>query len=309
MHTRTSSIARSIVVALAAAALVAGCGDDDDDEATTKPAVAAPTPTAFDITATAEGKTKKALEFPATVKAGLVQMSLANEDEVPRSAQIFRVVGDHTVDDVLKIVNAEDAKIPDWMQDGGGVAAVDPGDLGRAMHLLAPGKYVIWDDEGGMGEDAPGHDELGAKGEFTVTGPAVDAQLPRMPYTVTATDLGEGDDKKYDFEFEGGLRAGRNSVRFENTGEELHHALFFPIAKGKTIEDVEEFVKSGEEAQGPPPLDFENGVGTVVIDGDIAQNITLELEAGKYAVLCFTSDRKGGKSHAEKGMIEELTIE
>ena len=299
---------RSIVAALAAGALVAGCGDDDDDEKT-KPATAAPTPEAFEITATAEGKNKKALEFPRTVKAGLVQLSLANNDTVPRSAQIVRVEGDHTVDDVLKIVNADAAKIPDWLQDGGGVSTVKPRKLGRAMQLLTPGKYVIWDDEGGDDEDAPGNDELGAKGEFTVTGPAVDAQLPRQPATVTATDLGKGDDKEYDFEFEGALKPGTNSVRFENTGEELHHALFFPIAKGKTIEDVKKAFASEEEPEGPPPVDFRNAVGTVVIDGDIAQNITLEFKAGKYAVVCFLSDRDGGKSHAEEGMIEELTIE
>ena len=307
MHASKGRVTRSIVAALAAGAVIASCGDDDD-EPSTRPATAAPTPSAFQITATAEGKTKKALEFPSTVKAGLVQMSLANNDTVPRSAQIIRVEGDHTVDDVLKIVNADAAKIPDWMQDGGGVSTVEPRGLGRAMQLLAPGKYVIWDDEGGDEEDAPGHDELGAKGEFTVTGPAVDAQLPRQPATVTATDLGEGDDKDYGFEFEG-LKPGTNNVRFENTGSELHHALFFPIAKGKTIDDVKEAFASEEEPQGPPPVDFENGVGTVVIDGDVAQNITLELMAGKYAVVCFLSDRDGGKSHAEKGMLEELTIE
>ena len=56
-------------------------------------------------------------------------------------------------------------------------------------------------------------------------------------------------------------------------------------------------------------MDFENGVGTSVIDGGIAQNIALELKAGKYAVVCFISDRKGGKSHAEQGMLKELTVE
>lgn len=98
-------------------------------------------------------------------------------------------------------------------------------------------------------------------------------------------------------------------MRFENTGEELHHALFFPIAEGKTIKDVEEAFTSEEEPQGPPPVDFENGVRTAVIDDGVEQNIELELEAGKYAVVCFISDRKGGKPHAEKGMIEELTVE
>ncbi|HEV2058138.1 MAG TPA: hypothetical protein VGR11_02195 [Solirubrobacteraceae bacterium] len=98
-------------------------------------------------------------------------------------------------------------------------------------------------------------------------------------------------------------------MRFENTGEELHHALFFPIAQGKTFEDVEAAFTSGEEPEGPPPVDFASGVGTAVIDGGIEQNIELDLKAGKYAVVCFIQDRDGGKPHAEKGMIEELTIE
>lgn len=304
MHLRTGRLSRALLATLAAGALVAGCGDDDEDGAGE-----AAKPTAFTVTATAEGKKKKALEFPASVKAGLVAMTLTNSDTVPRSAQILRVEGDETVEDVLKVVNAESTKIPDFMQDGGGVPAVKPGASATATQNLAPGRYVIWDDEGGDEEGAPGNDEFGAKGEFTVTGEASDAELPEVAATVTATDEGtDGDDRTYDFEFKG-LKAGTNQVRFENTGEQLHHALFFPIAKGKTIEDVEAAFASEEEPQGPPPVDFENGVGTPVIDGDIAQNIALELKAGKYAVVCFISDRRGGKSHAEQGMLKELVVE
>ena len=299
MHASTGRLAGAIVAAIAAAGLIASCGDDDDDEP--------PTPAPFSVTATAQGK-KKALEFPASVKSGLVTLTLTNTDSAPRSAQIVRVEGDHTVDDVLKVVNAEEeTKIPEWMQDGGGLGAVKPGDSATATQVLAPGKWVIWDDEGDD-EDAPGNSELGAKGEFTVTGPASDAELPSQPAKVTATDSGDGDDKEYGFEFEG-LQAGANRLRFENTGDELHHALFFPIAKGKTIEDVEKAFASDRPPSGPPPVDFESGVGTAVIDGDIAQNITLNLKAGKYAVVCFISDREGGKSHAEQGMLEELTVE
>lgn len=306
MHLSTGRLTRSLVAALAAGALVAGCGGGDDEEDETRKAVAA-TPVKFPIRATAVGE-QKALEFPASIKAGLVVMTLVNTDDVPRSAQILRVEGDHTVDDVLKVVDIEGGKIPDWIQDGGGFGAVKPHATATAEQVLAPGKYVIWDDEGGDEEDAPSHDELGAKGEFTVTGQPGDAVLPEQPAKVTATDTAEGDDKQYAFEFEG-LKAGRNEVRFENTGDELHHALFFPIAQGKTFEDVEAAFTSGEEPEGPPPVDFASGVGTAVVDGGIEQNIELDLKAGKYAVICFIQDRKGGKSHAEKGMIEELTIE
>ena len=292
----------STIVAVAAGAFVAGCGDDDEDTASSDAAK----PVSFQITATAEGAKQKALEFPSSIKAGLVDVTLRNNDTSPRSAQIIRVEGDHTVDDVLKIVDAEEPEeIPTWMEDGGGLGSVKPGVTATATQVLAPGKYVIWDDEGG--DEGPSNSELGAKGEFTVTGPAVDVELPAREATVTATDDGQGEDKTYDFEF-AGLKAGTNEVRFENTGDELHHALFFPMRQGATIKQVEEAFASEGEPEGPPPVDFANGVGTTVIDGGIAQNISLDLKAGKYAVVCFISDREGGPPHAAKGMLKELTV-
>ena len=292
----------STIVAVAAGGFVAGCGDDDEDAASE-----AAKPVSFQITATAEGAKQKSLEFPSSIKAGLVTVTLRNDDKAPRSAQLIRVDGDRTVDDVLKIVEAEEAtKIPSWMQDGGGLGSVKPGATATATQVLAPGKWVIWDDEGG--DQGPSNSELGAKGEFTVTGPAVDAELPARDATVTATDEGKGKEKTYDFEF-AGLKAGTNEIRFENTGDELHHALFFPMRKGATIKQVEEAFASEEEPQGPPPVDFAGAVGTTVIDGGIAQNISLDLKAGKYAVVCFISDREGGKPHAAKGMLKELTVE
>lgn len=294
----------STVVALSMGVFAAGCGDDDeDDAASSEPA----TPTAFEITATAEGSDSKALEFPSTVEAGLVTVTLRNEDEDPRSAQLIRVEGDHTVDDVLEIIDAEEPQeIPAWMQDGGGLGAVAPGESAGATQVLAPGKWVVWDDEGGDG--GPSNSELGAKGEFTVTGTAPDVELPAQEATVTATDEGEDENKEYDFEFQG-LTAGTNEVRFENTGDELHHALFFPMNEGATIQEVEEAFASEEEPEGPPPVDFENSVGTTVIDGGIAQNISLDLDAGRYAVVCFITDREGGEPHAAKGMLKELEVE
>jgi hypothetical protein len=291
------------LVAVAAGAFVGGCGGDDEDSASSDAAK----PVSFQITASAEGAKKKVLEFPTSIKAGLVTVTLRNDDKAPRSAQLIRVEGDRTVDDVLKIVEAEEpTKIPSWMQDGGGLGSVKPGATATATQVLAPGKWVIWDDEGGDG--GPGNSELGAKGEFTVTGPAVDAELPTRDASVTATDEGKGKEKTYDFEF-AGLKAGTNEVRFENTGDELHHALFFPMNRGVTIKEVEEAFAAEEEPAGPPPVDFRNAVGTTVIDGGIAQNISLDLKAGKYAVVCFISDRAGGEPHAAKGMLKELTVE
>ncbi|HEV2776231.1 MAG TPA: hypothetical protein VGV90_11625 [Solirubrobacteraceae bacterium] len=291
--------------AVAVALFGAGCGDDDENGSASGDAAK---PVKFAIEATANGK-RKALEFPSTVKAGLVTMTLTNSDKVPRSAGIVRLVGDHTVDEFREVVSEEGAPIPAWIEDGGGVPTVPPGETVSVTQVLAPGKYAIADDESEEGENGKSFADLGAKGEFMVTGEAVDVELPAQPATLTATDDGGGDDGEYGFEFKG-LKGGTNQVRFENTGEQLHHAIMFPINKGKTIEDAEKAFMEEGPPKGPPPVAFDKGVGTQVIDGGIAQNLTLELQpATNYAVICFIQDRKGGKPHIAKGMIEELKVE
>lgn len=286
------------------AALVAGCGDENKKDAgsgeNAKPA-------SFAITATAEGKKKKALTFPSTVKAGLVNMTLSNSDSVPRSAQIIRIVGDHSVDEVVKTVSGDDPKIPDWIQDGGGVPSVKPGASGTASQVLAPGRYVIIDDDEGNGDNAKSYGELGAKGEFTVTGARSTAQLPAQPATVTATDDEHGDKETYAFKLEG-LKAGTNQIHFQNTGSQLHHALFVPLRKGATLAQAKKLFASQKPPSGPPPVDFAKIVATKVIDAGTEQNITLDLPAAKYEVICFLSDRDGGKPHVVKGMLEELDL-
>ncbi|HEX6389976.1 MAG TPA: hypothetical protein VFZ89_11025 [Solirubrobacteraceae bacterium] len=308
--TQTGRSRRSILVscaALAVAGLVAGCGGEDEKEK--KSGVLDPAkPVSFGITATAEGK-KKGMIFSSTLQAGLVTMSLSNADTVPRSVQLLRIVGEHSIEEVMKVVTADGEEIPTWIQDGGGVPAVKPDGLGTATQVLAPGRYVLIDDEEGAGDNAKSNAELGAVGEFTVNGKRTRATLPPQPATITATDAVGADKKKtYGFWLEG-LKAGTNHVHFQNTGAELHHALFLPMRKGATLEQAEQVLTTSRTPSGPPPVDFQKIVGTKVIDAGIEQNVTLELPAGRYAVICFVSDRAGGKSHVEKGMIEEVTVE
>jgi len=48
---------------------------------------------------------------------------------------------------------------------------------------------------------------------------------------------------------------------------------------------------------------------TARIDGGTKQVIELDLDKpGKYALLCFVSDRKGGPPHGAQGMIAEVTV-
>jgi hypothetical protein len=228
-----------------------------------------------------------------------VRITLRNEDELPREAQLLRVTGGQGLEEVLEILDSDGGPIPDFLQDGGGVAPVEPGQTGTVTQALAPGRYFVIDSYQEDEEGARNNAELGATAELTVEGDAGETELPETDARITAVDYG--------FEAEG-LRAGTNTVRFENTGEELHHALLFPINEGVEFSEVEEAFSSEEGPEGPPPVDFENSVGTATIDGGIEQNVELELEEGRYAAVCFIQDRAGGPPHVAKGMLSEVTV-
>jgi hypothetical protein len=281
----------SLVATTAVAGVAVGCGDDDK-ESSAKPA-------GFAIEATAQGK-KLALSHPASVSAGLVSMTLKNSDRRPRGAQIVRIVGDHNSKAVVSLLEGDSAKIPEYVQDGGGVAAVKPGETKTVTQNL-PGQVHRLGRSGRRRRHAR---QLVAWGTGRVHrhGRGVGRRA-----AVTA-----GDDHR--------PRQGRQGLRLCVQGPEGGHepgALrehgqaaaprpVLPPPEGSDARRPQNVLEVGR--QGEPPLDFAKGVGTTVIDGGVAQNVELDLTAGNYAVLCFIPDRKGGKSHADKGMVEELVV-
>lgn len=79
-----------------------------------------------------------------------------------------------------------------------------------------------------------------------------------------------------------------------------------PIKQGKTIADVRKFIKT---EKGEEPIDEKGTVDTPVLEGGGSQVAQLNLKKkGKYALLCFVPDRKGGPPHVAKGMISEATV-
>lgn len=288
--------------ALAVVALtsLAACGDDENAgtaaAATTKAKV---TPT-LTLRAGAAGKDKLVLTAPATFAAGRVRIVLRNSDTRPREAQLVRVAGDQTVEQVLDVREADGAR-PQWFTLEGGVAAVGPGQTGSVIQALAPGTYYAIDAEkdGPMDDPKiPTHARLGATARFVVTGPARPGALPAVPATIRV--------KEYRFRITG-LKAGVNRVRFDNVGKQAHHAILFPLAKGRTIADAKRFFGPKAPA-GPPPVDFAGVTGTAAIEGGSAQIAQLRLRAGRYAVVCFLTNRKGGKEHVARGQVNEAIV-
>lgn len=221
---------------------------------------------------------------PRTAPAGLVEIRLRNAGEVPRKAQLWRIDGDHTVREALDVRRP----LPDWLTTAGGVGLTAPGQTGRSLQRLRPGRYYV----AGTG------DQPGRVASFRVEGRAASQPLPAAPARVDALD----------FRFEvAGLTTGRNTIEFRNTGAEPHHAFFVPMTAGATLDDVRGFFTS-RSSVGPPPVDAERTRETVVIEGGDRQITELELDAGRYAVVCFVRNRSGGPPHIEFGMLNELTV-
>jgi hypothetical protein len=272
---------------------MAGCGDDGDTKTAAK--AAASPPAALAISAEGTGAKTATYKMPASVKAGLTKITFTNNAKGPREADLVRVEGDHTVKEVLAVVNDQGgARIPDWIHAEGGVAGVMPGGSSTSVQVLAPGSYYMTDSS-----DPDSGVKPAEPFEFKVTGPPSAAALPKTSAQITAREYG------YTFS---GLKAGRNEVHFQNTGKELHHALFFGEAAGATRAEVLKYFTSQGKVKGKPPIDFSTSSATTVLDGGTEQNTELDLKPGKYAIVCFLTDRAGGPPHIAKGMFAEVTV-
>jgi plastocyanin len=275
--------------ALVAASLVLGaCGDDDEGEQ----APAAPSKLA--ITASEAGKQSR-LSVPKSVPAGLVTVELTNTGKAFHEAQLIRLDPGHTPDQALRVIAAEGAPSPGWIHVAGGTGPAPPGGSSSATQRLSPGNYMVY--------DAPFLNEgQGVKfgvAAFRVDGQADGGELPKSTAKIEA----------YEYGFRAsGLKAGANTVEFSNTGREPHHVIAAPYRPGATQAEVRNAFKR-ERGGAEPPLDFENISSTARIDGGTKQTTELDLEKpGKYALLCFVSDRKGGPPHVAQGMLAEITV-
>ncbi len=298
------AIGRRVALALAiviAPAGLAACGEDDASS-DAGGAQAAPTPLA--ITTSAADADRFTTTAPATVSGGLVELTFTNADEkATHEAQLVRIDGDHTAQDAVEVVTGDSVAIPDWFHAAGGAGSTGPGQTVTTTMNLPAGSYAMIDNDA---QEGPSNSSRGALAEFEVTA-GDDGDLPAATATITA-DTADGAEHDNSFEIEG-LKVGPNRVKLVNTGEEVHHAVLFPILPGKTLADVKKAFTE-ERPSGPPPVDFAGAAGTAAIDGDSELVTDLVLrKPGTYAVVCFLTDRDGkGEQHLAEGMIEKVVV-
>jgi hypothetical protein len=275
-----------LFAAALAAVSLAGCGGDEP-----APAPEAPDPQVLSIRAVERGGAS-ALEVPRSAAPGLVEITFENAGRAPHSAELIRIEGEHAPAEVVEELGAAQRgePVPEWFFAGGGVGATPPGEARTVTQLFEPGTYYAFDTE--SPQPPPDPPTLEVSEESPVEG-----ELPDAPATITASE--------YEFQAEG-LTPGAGPVMFENAGEQPHHIVAAPLSEGSTIADVEAFVA---DERGPPPVDFERGFSTAVVEGGDTQVVDLSFEPTDYALLCFVSDREGGPPHAQLGMVSEAAVE
>lgn len=301
MHSWRKLAAPAVALAVATAAL-AGCGSSSKKSDTSSGTKASDSgssaaPPVYTIKASEPGEKKFAFGVPTSIKGGVVTFVLDNPTKDRHDFQLASVDGNQTVADVVSQVVGENKPTPDWIHGEGGAGGANPAGSSKATVDLEPGRYIYFCTE--TTDDGTSHAASGMAGELTVAGNS-GASMPSTDAVVKASE--------YTFDVPA-LEAGHVSFTFENAGKQIHHIVGFPVAKGHTFDEAKAAMMSDKEPTGPPPIDFEKGFASTVIDPGRKMVVETDLVAGEYVFACFMTDRgTAGPPHVAKGMIADVKV-
>lgn len=281
------------VVSLAVMAAVAlGCTTDSE---TKREEAASHAPAVVTITAT-----DYAFEAPDTVPAGWTTFRLMNHGATLHMGQLVELEEGRTLAEFREAYYEAWRTVgprPAWGVRSGGPGPAEPGASSNATLDLEPGSYAWYDPM--YGEDkVPYVFGKGMARPFVVTasgGETSGQAAPEPTVTITMTE--------YAFRPSAPLTAGRHLIRVENLGREPHEASLIKLAPGKTLDDLQAWLRGFE---GPPPASILGGVAALAANHQAY--FEADLTPGDYVLLCFVT-APDGRPHAEHGMIQEIPVE
>jgi uncharacterized cupredoxin-like copper-binding protein len=106
-------------------------------------------------------------EMPAEVKAGKSTWEITNAGPEPHEMALVKLAEGKTLQDVVAAMQSNPMAIPDFIQDAGGMQALDSGMTGYLEADLTPGNYVALCFVPSPAHGKP-HIELGMMMPFTV---------------------------------------------------------------------------------------------------------------------------------------------
>jgi hypothetical protein len=232
-------------------------------------------------------------QAPDTIVSGVTTIRLENGGKELHHVQLVRLDEGHTLMELMDLVTSG-APAPAWAHMVGGPNTPGPGGVSTASLDLEPGNYglICWVH----GADGVQHFMKGMfKGLVVVPAPIAVGRLPQADAEMVLDD--------YSYTFSKPLQAGRRTIRVRNVAAQAHEVVLVQLAPGKSAHDVLAWIAKQD---GPPP--GRPVGGTTFLAHDAENLITLDLEPGRYGLLCFVADAKDGRPHFMHGMVSEIEV-
>jgi hypothetical protein len=279
--------------AVMAALVLGGCSSERRAEA--PPAEAPPaTPAAFAPEILTVTASDYKFDAPDQIPAGLVTVQLVNRGPSPHHVQLLRLTEGKTPVDFQAAL--QKGALPTWALPAGGPNPPEVGGTSEVRLPLEAGEYMMVcfiPDTAGVP-----HMAHGMVRSLRVT-PATEA-VASIAATTADVEMTLVD---YDFKLSAPLTPGRHVVRVTNSAKQPHELVFVRLAPHKTPAD---FARWGEHQVGPAPGTLHGGI-SAIMPGTVA-DVSVDLPAGDYALICFVPDMKDGKAHYVHGMSKRIKI-
>jgi len=231
-------------------------------------------------------------ELPDTLPAGPTLFHLTDAGNQLHHMTIVKFGQGKTLADFSAL---PPGPFPAWVEFIGGPNTPTPhGGQDEDIVDLSPGNYAVLCLI--PGPDGKPHVADGMIKSLTVTDASDMRNMPDDDLTLTLSN--------YKFAFSKPLTAGKHVIRVVNDGSQIHEAVMFRLAAGKTGADIFKWV--GDGMQGPPPAAPVAGISP---ESPGKYNLLpLDLLPGDYALLCFLPDAMDGNPHAAHGMIYDFKV-
>ena len=236
--------------------------------------------------------TDDAIDMPAELPAGFVNLSFENHRaEATFSPEVARLNDGVTMEDLAAAMGGEDpmAALPLLTLYGG--SSIAPGDSLSYTTELTAGSYLLLEfDESGTSPSEPKMFTVTENGAGAMTAPEADV-------TLALIDFGFG--------VPAFISAGSHTWHLENVGDQWHEIGLMPLPEGiSSVADVRAAMESDNQPDIQPILFW-----APMSPGTEAW-INLDLDPGNYVLLCFLPDINGDFSpHLAHGMIQVFTVE
>lgn len=250
--------------------------------------VAGPAPQTITVTAH-----DHSFEAPYWAASGPATIRLVNTGKEFHHIWLLRIDHGKTAADFVEALKKGKGVLPVWAREVGGPNAPAPGGEASATIDLEPGTYLLACAI--PSADGVPHVMKGMVRTMIVTKASGRAVMPEADVTMILRD--------YSFTTSRPLTPGRRVIEVRNYGRQTHEIELVRLAPGKKAADVLHWI---ENPEGPAPGLPLGGVSPLASGG--TSQFSVDLERGRYALICFLADVGDAKPHFMHGMMQEIEV-